>query len=148
MGFLDKLKNVATQAKQASTSFASNSASSLWANHGDKVCDAVLSYATQAASKGSSFIADDAKYKANFVDPAWELLPMPVRLLGRDRLRWDAIFNSVRSKVFVVDGESVTVHPEAKQRINQLFAGMLPKEQMQKIEDEPTGTAQSSDISD
>ena len=125
MSFLDKLKNVASQAKQASTSFASNSASALWASHGDMICDAVVNYASQAASKGSSFIADDAKYKANVVDPAWEMLPMPVRLLGRERLRWDSLFDSARAKVFVVDGENVTVHPEARQRINHLFAGML-----------------------
>jgi len=133
MSFLDKLKNVASQAKQASSSFASNSAGALWASHGDKVCEAVVTYASQAASKGSAFIADDTKYKANVVDPAWEMLPMPVRILGRERLKWDAIFSTARAKVFVVDGENVSVHPEAKQRINQLFAGMLPTDQLQKI---------------
>jgi hypothetical protein len=141
MSFLDKLKNVASHAKQASTSFASNSAGALWANHGDKVCEAVVKYASQAASKGNSFIADDAKYKANVVDPAWEMLPMPVRLLGRERLRWDSIFESARTWVFVVDGESVSVHPEAKQRINQLFSGMLPAESDLAIEPAPASTA-------
>lgn len=114
MSFLDKLKKVDSQAKQASTSFASNSAGALWASHGDKVCEAVVNYASQAASKGSSFMAEDANYKANFVGPALEMLPMPVRLLGRERLRWDSIFDSTRAKFFVVDGESVTVYPEAK----------------------------------
>jgi hypothetical protein len=142
MSFLDKLKNVASQAKQASTSFASNSVGALWASHGDKVCDVVVKYASQAASKGSSFIADDIKYKTNVVDPAWEMLPMPVRLLGRERLRWDSIFDSARARVFVVDGESVTVHPEARQRINQLFSGMLPSEANLAVDTDPTSPAE------
>jgi hypothetical protein len=142
MSFLDKLKNVASQAKQASTSFASNSVGGLWASHGDKVCEVVVNYASQAASKGSSFIADDTKYKANVVDPAWEMLPMPVRLLGRERLRWDSIFDSARAKVFVVDGDSVAVHPEAKQRINQLFSGMLPSDSNLAVEAEATSPAE------
>lgn len=41
---------------------------------------------------------------------------------------------AVRSKVFLIEGDDVTVHPEAKQRINRLFAGMLPKEQLLAIE--------------
>jgi len=138
MSFLDKLKNAASQAKQASTSLAANSAGALWASHGDKVCEVVVNYASQAASKGSSFIADDAKYKANVVDPAWEMLPMPIRLLGRERLRWDSIFDSARAKVFVIDGESATVHPEAKQRINQLFSGMFPSDPKLAVESEAT----------
>lgn len=142
MSFLDKLKNVASQAKQASTSFAANSAGALWASHGDKVCEVVVNYASQAASKGSSFIADDIKYKTNVVDPAWEMLPMPVRLLGRERLRWDSIFDSARARVFVVDGESVTVHPEARQRINQLFSGMLPSEANLFVDTDPTSPAE------
>ncbi|MFM7118057.1 MAG: hypothetical protein ACKO0N_15640, partial [Planctomycetota bacterium] len=76
--------------------------------------------------------------KANVVDPAWEMLPMPIRLLGRERLRWDSIFDSARAKVFVVDGESATVHPEAKQRINQLFSGMFPSDPKLAAEAEAT----------
>jgi hypothetical protein len=138
MSFLDKLKSVASQAKHATNSLASNSVGALWANHRDKVGEAVVSYVSQAANKGSAFIADDNKYKANVVDPAWETLPMPVRMLGRERLKWDDIFTTARAKVFVVDGENVSVHPEAKQRIIQLFAGMFPTDQLQKIETEAT----------
>lgn len=134
MSFLDRLKTAANQTKLASTSFATNSVGAVWGKYGDSICETVLHYAAQAATKGKPFIVDDAKYKASVVDPAWEVLPTPVRLLGRERLKWDAIFNSVRSKVFVIEGENVTVHPEAKQRINKLFSGMIPKGQLPAIE--------------
>lgn len=134
MSFLDKLKSAANQAKQASTSLATKSAGALWAKYGDKICEVVVTYAGQAATKGSAFIADDARYRVNVVDPAWEMLPMPVRLLGRERLKWDAIFYSARAKVFVIDGDSVSVHPEAKQRISQLFAEMFPTDPQEKVE--------------
>ncbi|TWU09831.1 hypothetical protein [Allorhodopirellula heiligendammensis] len=133
MSFLNKLKTAANQTKLASTSLATNSVGTVWGKYGDSICETVLRYATLAAKKGKPFIVDDAKYKANVIDPAWEVLPTPVRLLGRDRLNWDAIFLAGRSKVFLIEGEDVTVHPEAKQRINNLFAGMLPKEQLPAI---------------
>jgi hypothetical protein len=70
MGFLDKLKTAASQATQASSSLASNSAGALWSRYGDKISEVVITYATQAAAKGSPYIADDAKYQANVIDPA------------------------------------------------------------------------------
>jgi len=137
MGFLDKLKTAASQATQASSSLASNSAGALWSRYGDKISEVVITYATQAAAKGSPYIADDAKYQASVIDPAWEMLPMPVRLIGRERMKWDAIFYSARSQVFVIDGDAVSVHPEAKQRINDLCAKMLPNDQQKMSEADP-----------
>jgi len=137
MGFLDKLKTTASQATQASSSLASNSANALWSRYGDKISEVVITYATQAAAKGSPYIADDAKYQANVIDPAWEMLPMPVRLIGRERMKWDAMFYSARSQVFVIDGDAVSVHPEAKQRINDLCAKMLPNDQQKMSEADP-----------
>lgn len=137
MGFLDKLKTAASQATQASTSLASSSAGALWSRYGDKISEAVVAYATQAAAKGSSYIADDAKYRANVIDPAWEMLPMPVRLLGRERMKWDAMFYSARAQVFVIDGDAVSVHPEAKQRINDLCGKMLSHEPQKMIKADP-----------
>lgn len=126
MGFLDKLKSAASQAKEVSASLASGSAGAIWAQYGDSICEMVVKYANQAAAKGSSFIADDAKYRANVIDPTWEMLPMPVRMIGRERLKWDALFYAARATVFVIDGDSVSVHPDAKQRVSRMFSGMLP----------------------
>lgn len=61
-----------------------NSASAVWDKYGDSIRETVLPYVTLAAAKGKPYIVDDSKFKANVVDPAWEVLPMPVRLLGRE----------------------------------------------------------------
>ena len=129
VGFLDKMKAAASQAKEASASFASSSAGALWSRYGDSMCEMVVTYANQAAAKGSTFIADDAKYQANVIDPTWEMLPMPVRMIGRERLKWDALFYAARSTVFVIDGDSVSVHPDAKQRVSRMLSEMLPADQ-------------------
>lgn len=89
----------------------------------------VVTYANQAAAKGSAFIADDAKYRANVIDPSWETLPMPVRLIGRERIKWDSLFYAARSTVFVIEGDSVSVHPDAKDRVSRMLSEMLPADQ-------------------
>jgi hypothetical protein len=138
MGFLDKLKDATNQAKQASTSFASGTVGALWSKYGDGICETILSYASKAAAKGSEFIADDDKYKLHVIDPAWELMPAPVRLLGRERLKWDAAFFAARSKLFVVDGSTAVVHPDAKDRLDKMFAKMLPSEASGGVQELPS----------
>ena len=129
MGLLDKLKSAASQAKEASSSLVASSAGALWAQYGDSICEMVVTYANQAAGKGSAVIADDAKYRANVIDPTWEMLPIPVRLVGCERLQWDSLFYAARSTVFVIEGDRVSVHPDAKHRMSRMLSGMLPTEQ-------------------
>lgn len=126
MGLFDAIKAGVGQLKDAATSMAGDSAAELWAQHGGKVCDAVLSYASKTTSSGASYISDDAKYKTTVIDPAWDLMPLPIRMIGRDRLKWDSMFLAARANLFVVDGETVTLHPEARQRLEKLIVARLP----------------------
>jgi hypothetical protein len=130
MGILDRLKTAASQATDASAALASNSAGAVWAKHGQSIASTVVAGVTQAASQGAAIIADDAAYLENVIDPTWELLPLPVRMIGRERLRWDALFYAARETVFVVDGDSVSVHPEATQRVARLLTDLLPRQQV------------------
>ncbi|TWU23469.1 hypothetical protein Pla52o_30050 [Novipirellula galeiformis] len=122
MGLLDRAKAAAQRAADKSTSLASNTFDGLWTTHGDKVCEMIHSHASQVATQGGAIISNDESYRLKVIDPAWEMLPMPVRLLGRERLKWDALFISARGQIFVIDGESVLVHPDAKQRIDKLLS--------------------------
>ena len=122
MGLLDKAKAAAKLAAENSSALASNTVGGLWATHGGKACDAIYSHAKQVAKQGASVISDDECFRLKVIDPAWEMLPTPVRLLGRERLKWDELFLSTRSRIFVIDGEDVTVHPDAKKRIGQLLS--------------------------
>ncbi len=129
MGLFDSIKAAAAQAKDAAAAVAGNQASQLWVAHKDTICDTVMKYATKAAESGSTYISDDVKYRTHVIDPAWDLLPMPVRLIGRERLHWDAMFNKARASLFVINGDSVSLHPDARQRLEQMIARSLPSVQ-------------------
>lgn len=129
MGLFDSIKAAAAQAKETAAAVAGSHASQLWAAHKDTICDTVMKYATKAAESGSIYISDDTKYRTHVIDPAWDLLPMPVRLIGRERLHWDLMFNKARATLFVIDGNSVSLHPDARQRLEQMIARSLPSGQ-------------------
>lgn len=129
LGLFDSIKAVAAQATDAAAAVAVNQAAQLWAAHKDTICDTVMKYAAKAAESGSTYISDDVKYRTHVIDPVWDLLPMPIRLIGRERLQWDAMFYKARTNLFVVDGDSVSLHPDARQRLEQMITRSLPSEQ-------------------
>lgn len=129
LGLFDSIKAVAAQATDAAAAVAANQAAQLWAAHKDTICDTVMKYAAKAAESGSTYISDDVKYRTHVIDPVWDLLPMPIRLIGRERLQWDSMFYKARTNLFVVDGDSVSLHPDARQRLEQMITRSLPSEQ-------------------
>lgn len=129
MGLFDSIKAAAAQAKEAAAAVAATQASQLWAAHKDTICDTVMKYAAKAAASGNAYISDDVKYRTHVIDPAWDLLPMPVRLIGRERLHWDSMFNKARASLFVIEGDSVSLHPDARQRLEQLLTRSVPSGQ-------------------
>jgi hypothetical protein len=112
--------------KKKSSGGSKGSLKALWDRHGDKVANLVLGIAEKAAGHGTPNIVDDEKYQDKVVTPAWNTLPIPIRLLGRARLKWDRIFEDLRSAVFVIDGNTVSIHPDAKSRILSVFSSRLP----------------------
>lgn len=103
------------------------------------MCNTIVGYASKAAERGSVCIADEASYRKCVIDPAWEIMPAPIRLLGRDRLKWDSIFSAARSKLFVIEGEAVSVHPDAKKRLDKIFSMMLQIEKPVRATPIPSG---------
>ena len=131
MGRFDSIKSVANQAKQTVAAASTDTVAQLWAAHKDTIIDAILSYATKAAQFGAISISDDEKYRAYVIDPAWDLLPLPFRMIGRERLRWDSMFQAARSSLFVVEDDTVSIHPDARRRLEQLITPRLPMGQVQ-----------------
>ena len=73
-----------------------NSASAVSGMAKDKVDSVALNIATQVvissmngiASKGFSYINDDKKYQS-IIDKTWEMLPLPMRLVGKENLSYE-----------------------------------------------------------
>ena len=78
----------------------------------------------KVGSKGSSYISDDSKY-GMFVDRTWEILPLPVRLVGRDSLGYDTAMFTLRNTVFGKDNNEPEIDKNDEGIIKKTIKGMF-----------------------
>ena len=60
---------------------------------------AVIKSLKKAAEKGSENITDDTKY-TKIIEKTWEVLPLPIRLVGKDTLNFSDVMFRIRNTVF------------------------------------------------
>jgi hypothetical protein len=113
----DKLKTASTRLSQGSVSALTNT----WQDYAEKLSAKGVDLAKDVAKQGKSVMLNDVEFKKCVNDTLWELLPMPIRLIGRERLKYDSIIFSLRDKVFVLEGDSVQVRPDAKAKIMEVI---------------------------
>jgi molecular chaperone DnaK len=86
----------------------------------------VLAGAQSVVGRPRTVIADPTQYQ-QLIEATWNLLPLPVRLMGRAKLRWDDFFQHLRSEIFLAPDGRVTLRPDASQRVmaltQRLFGG-------------------------
>lgn len=127
MGLVDVIKQAAAKARDAADILAVEKAGNLWAEYGDAVCAKTLALAEQAIVRGKSTIVDDGQYQNDVVIPLWEMLPAPIRLIGRERMQWDRQLLELRSRLFQIDGENLALHPEAAAITHQMVTDILDR---------------------
>ena len=76
---------------------------------GAQVVDSAL---RAAVGRAVSTVADDDLFRAAVVDVAWNLMPTPVRLIGRRRLRFDSLLLGLRSAAFDLSGATVRLRAD------------------------------------
>ena len=109
-----------------------NSASAVTEMAKSKVDSVVLSVATQIvtksmngiASKGFSYINNDKKYQS-IIDKTWEILPLPMRLIGKETLHYDDNMYFLRKSIFGKDKEKPQVDNEDKGIITRTIKKMF-----------------------
>jgi molecular chaperone DnaK len=71
-------------------------------------------------------VTDPAQFQ-QLVDGTWNLLPLPVRLMGRERLHWEEFFHQLRLEVFTAPEGRIGLRQDATQRLlgimQRLFGG-------------------------
>src|SRR5262245_4895151 len=77
------------------------------------------------AGKPKTIITDLAQYQNQVVYPIWNMLPLPIRLMGRPKLRWDEFFTNLRPEVFLAPDGRVALRPDASQRLMLLANRMF-----------------------
>ena len=131
----DQAKNLGESASDLATGAvktASNAASSAGKMAKGAIDSVVISLATKivirsmkkVGRRGSSYISDDAKYEM-FVNRTWEILPLPVRLVGRDSLGYDTAMFTLRNAVFGKDNNKPEIDKNDEGIIKKTIKGMF-----------------------
>ena len=131
----DQAKNLGESASDLATGAvktASNAASSACKMAKGAIDSVVISLATKivirsmkkVGRRGSSYISDDAKY-GMFVNRTWEILPLPVRLVGRDSLGYDTAMFTLRNAVFGKDNNEPEIDKNDEGIIKKTIKGMF-----------------------
>jgi hypothetical protein len=84
----------------------------------------VISSMKKVGKKGTSYIHDDSKY-SKFVDRTWEMLPLPVRLVGKESLGYNSAMFTLRNTVFGKDEDEPKVDEEDEGFIKSTIMGMF-----------------------
>ena len=109
-----------------------NSASAVSGIAKSKVDSVVLSVATQIvtksmngiASKGFSYINNDQKYQS-IIDKTWEMLPLPMRLIGKETLSYEDNMYFLRKSIFGKDKEQPKVDSDDENIISRTIKKMF-----------------------
>lgn len=97
MGLFDKVKNLATT--------ATGDASAMEGFAGD-MSKTIAQSLSEALGKAKEHIKEDASYISYVATPLFKMLPLPVQLFGRERLKWDPIMIDIRDEL------QLTVKPQ------------------------------------
>ena len=100
----------------------------------NRVLDVYLSHANRLILQTAQSIAGQPKqllldmnlYRQKVVEPIWNQLPVPMRLLGKDQLRWEDIMLAMRTELFVAGGDGrIGIRPDAAARLDALTRRLL-----------------------
>ena len=131
----DQAKNLGEYASNLATGAvktASDAASSTGKMAKRAIDSVIISLATKivihsmkkVGKRGSSYISDNSKYEM-FVDRTWEMLPLPVRLVGRDSLGYDTAMFTLRNTVFGKDDNEPEIDKNDEGIIKKTIKGMF-----------------------
>ena len=131
----DQAKNLGKYASNLATGAvktASDAASTTSKMAKGTIDSVIISLATKivvrsmkkVGKRGSYYISDDSKYEM-FVDRTWEILPLPVRLVGRDSLGYDTAMFTLRNTVFGKDVNEPEIDKNDEGIIKKTIKGMF-----------------------
>ena len=79
---------------------------------------AVVKSLKKAAEKGSENITDDTKY-TKIIEKTWEVLPLPIRLVGKDTLKFNDVMFRIRNTVFDSSKNDLEINKKASAKFTK-----------------------------
>tara|TARA_B100000902_G_scaffold57457_1_gene64354 strand:- start:18057 stop:18452 length:396 start_codon:yes stop_codon:yes gene_type:complete len=129
---LEDIKNKINQNVKGISNEINNSASVASEMAKNKADSVVLGLATKIiissmngiANKGFSYINNDKKYQS-IIDKTWEMLPLPMRLVGKDTLNYEDNMFFLRKRIFGKDKERPKVDSKDESIISKTIKKMF-----------------------
>ena len=129
---LEDIKNKINDNAKEIRKEINNSATAVSGMAKSQLDSVVLSVATQIitksmngiANKGFSYINNDQKYQS-VIDKTWEMLPLPMRLIGKDTLSYEDNMFFLRKSIFGKDKEKPQVDSEDEGIISRTIKKMF-----------------------
>tara|TARA_B100001250_G_scaffold207009_1_gene177682 strand:- start:2103 stop:2498 length:396 start_codon:yes stop_codon:yes gene_type:complete len=129
---LEDIKNKINDNAKEIRKEINNSATAVSGMAKNQLDSVVLSVATQIitksmngiANKGFSYINNDQKYQS-VIDKTWEMLPLPMRLIGKDTLSYEDNMFFLRKSIFGKDKEKPQVDSEDEGIISRTIKKMF-----------------------
>ena len=75
--------------------------------------------------KPRKVVVDENQYHQHVIDPSWEALPQPMRMLGRSRLRWDEFLLALRTDIFLAVQDKLALRKDAAERMKAIVAKLF-----------------------
>ena len=127
---LEDIKNKINDNAKEMGKELNNTASTVTGMAKGKVDSVALKIATQIiissmngiANKGFSYINDDEKYQS-IIDKTWEMLPLPMRLVGKETLKYENSMYFLRKTIFGKDKEV----PKVDAKDEGIISGIIKK---------------------
>ena len=129
---LEDIKNKINDNAKEIRKEINNSATAVSGMAKSQLDSVVLSVATQIitksmngiANKGFSYINNDQKYQS-VIDKTWEMLPLPMRLIGKDTLSYEDNMFFLRKSIFGKDKEKPQIDSEDEGIISRTIKKMF-----------------------
>src|SRR5262249_57870602 len=90
----------------------------------------ILPALDELTGRPKDVLQDDKLYRCEVVEPIWQLLPLPLRAMGRDKMHWNRFFAELRQEVFQTANDKIRLQPDAAERAHavadRLFGGGKP----------------------
>jgi molecular chaperone DnaK len=71
---------------------------------------------------------DKALFTQVVINPGWESLPLPIRMAGRQKMRWDDFLQEARKEAYIAADSKIAFRPDAGARVLALLVKMFPVE--------------------
>jgi hypothetical protein len=73
------------------------------------VAESISTYFPIFLTKGKEYFEEDAKYLNHIAETLFNLLPIPIQLLGKEQLKWNTLLLEVRNATIVIMPDRVAL---------------------------------------